>query len=258
MCIKEHEIIKNNLSKLFPHQVYDYGKMIRSKLGLLVLKSVDIEVTSSYIDLLTAVELIHNASLYHDDVIDNEIIRRSPLVDNKTAVLYGNILLTNAISVLANLNNFSIITLFNNTIKNMCEGELMQKSQIGRVPSKEDYIKKTFLKTALLFRTMVEGLNIISGNVIDNNIIKFAELYGISFQIKNDLKNVLENKSDLKSGIYTAPFVLTNSTVLTKDGIEKTLILIDNYTSEAENCLNILNESSYKDLLIREIRCLKN
>lgn len=251
--------IQNKFSENCPYNVTDYGKMIRSKLGELILNALGINVSSSDIGIMTAVELIHTASLFHDDVMDNEKIRRTPDKDNLTAVLYGDILLTNAINILLNINNLQIIKIFNTAIKSMCEGEILQKSQTGKIPRLEDYLKKTELKTATIFSTEMKALAINAGldKTVTQCLSEFGKTFGIAFQIRNDLDDVLEGQKDLRQGIYTAPFVLIESKTLTKSAIEKTERLLDNYIEKAKDCLNILQESSYKTKLIGEAECLR-
>lgn len=259
----ETDEIKSKIKNLFgencPYNVTNYGKMIRSKIGLLILKSLNYNIQSSDINIMTVTELIHTASLFHDDVIDNDTIRRDPDIDNQTAVLYGNIMLTNAITLLLKLNNPNIIYTFNHTIKKMCEGELLQKSQTGTIPSLEEYLKKTELKTACLFMAEIKALtlNTKTDLAVAEKLTEFGRLFGVAFQIKNDLENVLSDKTDIKNGIYTAPFVLTGKKELTDTAIEKTVGLLDNYIKKAKDCLSILNDSSYKDALIGETECLK-
>ena len=69
---KELNEIKNDLEKSCPCKMKSFGKLIRSRLGLLLLKSLEYDITESDIKLLCATELIHNASLLHDDILDNE------------------------------------------------------------------------------------------------------------------------------------------------------------------------------------------
>ncbi len=251
--------IQNSIKGNSPYEVKDYGKMIRSRLGILVLDSINTEISTESINVMTATELIHTASLFHDDVIDNDKIRRLPHIGNKTAVIYGDLMLTNAINILLGINNPKILSIYNNAIKNMCNGELFQQMFAGKIPTLKQYIEKTELKTASLFVAEINALLILANadNNLKKNLIEFARLYGIAFQIKNDLKDTQKEQKDLKQKIYTAPYVLTNSTVLTESAIEKTARLLDNYIEKAEKCLMILKDSNFKETLIGETECLR-
>ena len=82
-----------------------------------------------------------------------------------------------------------------------------------------------------------------------NTIAGFAKNIGILFQINNDIKNL---EKDITNGIYTLPIIFSNSINISKNSIEKTLSLIDNYTSNAIQALSCLGESEYKKSLIYE------
>lgn len=252
------ELIKQNL----PYNFEDYGKLIRSKIGILFLKSYGINISDSYLKLLCAVELIHNASLLHDDVIDNDTIRRNaPTIKsdlgNKLSILYGDIVLSNALTMLSELQSIELIKLFNKTVTDMCRGEIIQNSLIGKIPTETEYIEKTELKTASLFRFLITSISLLSKNQIPIETADFGKYYGIGFQIKNDLDNILTTRSDIKEGIYTAPVIYSGGLDIKEDAIEKTAGLIDNYSMKAINVLDVIEESIYKEELVGVAECLK-
>lgn len=261
-CInKELCIIKEGVSKNLPYQINEYGKLLRSKIGLLILKMYGIEPTDVHLKFLTAIELTHTASLHHDDVIDNETTRRNSqtinsLKGNKLSVLYGNLILTNALKIILSIDN-TLAEHFNETIQDMCKGELLQNSQLYSLPSLEDYIEKSRLKTASLFKMVGQGLKILSAD-IPQNMIDFTENFGIGFQIKNDLDNLLTTKTDIENGIYTAPLIYSGETEITEYGIEKTKALIDNYIQKGFTYLEKERDNQYKKELIGVMQCLKN
>ena len=255
----EISIIKNNLEKSSIN--LPSGKMLRSLTGILIIKALGISCSYEYTNFLTAIELIHNSSLLHDDVIDNEKMRRNnqtlnTRTDNKTAILYGNLLLTDAVEYLLKTKSLNILSITNAAIKNMCKGELLQKSQEYKIPKPEDYINKTRLKTASLFTCMTNGISELSQTEHQKELENFAENFGIAFQIKNDLEN--SSNSDIKNGIYTAPVIFSKSLSIKQEAIEKTISLIDNYSKRAEHALEFLRDSDYKKALIGVIKCLKN
>lgn len=254
-------IIKTNL----PINPNSESKMIRSKLGILVLKGLNLKITNPVLNFLAAIELIHNASLFHDDVIDNEILRRgtkslNATLGEKTAVLYGNITLSNATKLLLQLDSTTLIEKMNNCIKKMCEGELIQIAQKGNIPTINEYLRKSKLKTASLFEFLMEGLSLLSKTPYTTELKNFGENFGIAFQINNDLSDYLKGvkkSSDIKNKIYTAPIIYANSIKDDKLAIDKTTSLIDNYCTRAEDILSLLGDSSYKTTLIGVIKCLK-
>ena len=261
--LKEINDIKKIVFEKMPIFADNTGKFIRSTIGILLLKSMNLSITKDYLNYLSAIELIHNASLLHDDVIDNEEIRRGEETvrskyNSKTAILYGNLLTIEAINLANSIKSCSILNIITSAIEDMCQGELMQQSQLGTIPSLEDYIKKTELKTASLFKAVVTGINTLSGNIFDKNILNFAKNYGIAFQIKNDLDNILSDNSDKKNGIYTAPYIFSEADTITKNSLEKTLSFMDNYISRAMDSLLELKESDYKTKLIGVVKCLRD
>ncbi len=260
MCNNEISEIKKTLQLNFPYKQDDFGKMFRSKMGVLLLKSISLPITEEHLQFLTVIELIHNASLLHDDIIDNQHIRRgkASLFDPKTALLYGNMLTVKGYELLLKIGSIELMSLINKTINDMCKGELLQQTQLYKIPTMEEYIKKTTLKTARLFQAVYKGINILSGGIIDNKFDSFFENFGIGYQIKNDLDNILKDKSDIKNGVYTAPVIYSGSTEITNDSLEKTLSLIDNYRGEGVNVLSGMNDNIYNEELIRIVECLKN
>lgn len=256
----ELALIKSNMGSVSPCS--EFGKLIRSRFGLLILKACGVDINDDYINFLTSVELIHNASLLHDDVIDNEVERRNNLSVNQTAgnrvsILYGNLTLTNSIDYLTKIGSVEIISLINLTVRKMCEGELAQISQLNKIPEMSEYIEKTRLKTGALFSALAQGLVFLSEGKVPSEFISAGESFGTAFQIKNDLDNILTSKTDIKNGIYTAPVIYQGSVNIKEGAIEKTVCLIDNYSREVQEIIAKLEDSDYKYALIGVLECLK-
>ena len=77
--------------------------------------------------------------------------------------------------------------------------------------------------------------------------VEFAENFGIAFQIKDDLTNILSGTEDIDEGIYNAPVILSDNM---DEGIEKTKVLLNNYINCARLCINNLSDSIYKAALL--------
>lgn len=218
------------------------SKYIRSKIALLYIKSYNKSSASIY-KILAAGELIHNASLLQDDVIDDADIRRGEIsihkkFSPKIAILLGDYLLAFSIEKLLDIENTEILKLFKNCAKKMCEAEIKQFFLRGDIPEEKDYIEICKNKTAKLFATILESCAITLN--LDRDFAKnLGELFGVYFQIKNDLeKNSKE--VDYKNQIHTALDVL---------GIEKTQILLDNYQKEILSLLDKIPDNVYKEEL---------
>lgn len=219
------------------------SKMIRSKLSILYLKSSGNEPDNNIYNILAAGELIHNASLLHDDVIDEAEQRRGKTTigkqySYKLSIVAGDYLISRAISKILELNNSEILEIFQNCVKSMSEAEISQYFLRGTVPSKDEYINICHKKTGVLFSAILESCAIITG--MDRNCAKkFAELFGFYFQLKNDLDEV-SAAVDEKNQIFTAKTVL---------GIENTMYLLDNLREEMRNILGVFPERSYRQEL---------
>lgn len=277
--IELEDHLKTNLFKIFNAP----SKHIRAVVSFLILKALDIEVNASQIILQASIELVHNASLIHDDIIDESEKRRgvetlNTYFDNKLAVIAGDYLISLALKRIRSLNSFEIIDMFAQTLDDMCQGEVAQQFGKYKIPTIEEYIKKTEQKTAKLFETAIcgslklaitdaptgRGKN-FSENVSElrnsgegYNLSNFAKAFGIAFQIRDDLINAKTSKSDFKDGIYTAPVILAGSVEGFENGIEKTQDLLNNYIECAKNEIEKLKDSKYKTALIELLGLIRN
>lgn len=249
------------------------SKRLRPLLGFLFLKSALNEVNQQQRDILLAVELIHNATLIHDDIIDDATKRRkhetlNAKFDNNLAVIAGDFLLSIAMEKVIETGSVEVIKLCTSALKSTCKGEINQYFSKFKLPELNAYIEKSKNKTALLFEVgILGGLHLCKSNVEDNlikNAKEFSLNFGIAFQIRDDLMNLSGISSeDINLGIYTAPVIfavsedpdiLNTENILTSikktKALEKTKDLMDNYFGRAKNALNNFEESIYKESLI--------
>ena len=219
------------------------SKRIRSVSTLLYLKANNITIDNNILNILLSGELIHNASLLHDDVIDESDIRRGEKsffkkYNVKTAILSGDYILSIAVKKLLELNNTNIIKIFTNATEKMSFAEILQYSKRGNNISKEEYISIIEGKTASLFEAIFESSAIIS-KIDTNKAKRFGNLFGVLFQINNDmLPESIEN--DQKNNIITIQNII---------GIEKTNDLKDNYKEEMRSILYSLQINEYSKRL---------
>ena len=144
-----------------------------------------------------------------------------------------------------------IIDIFADTVKTMCKGEVNQYYSRFKKEKLEEYIEKSAQKTASLFECALKSAVILADENYTEKMEEFAINFGLAFQIRDDLKNVLEqskspNISDVEDGIYNAPLILSDNLA---DGIEKTKVLLNNYVSCAKQCIEDLPDSVYKTAL---------
>ncbi len=238
------------------------SKRIRSVLALLYLRAIGVEVGENQLELLMIVELIHNASLIHDDVIDEEKLRRSQKninskFGNKMAIISGDYLLSVVMEKLTRLGKLELFEIFSKTIKEMCEGEILQYSNLYKISTLEDYLKKTYQKTGSLFEACVLGCVMLSISQEVENAKEFSKNFGIAFQIRDDIENILKGGNDIKEGVYNAPIIFSGSIDNPVAGIEKSKVLLNNYLDIAQKCLCGMDESEYKSALKKLLELLK-
>lgn len=238
------------------------SKHIRALSAFLYLRANNINIDLVHIKLQAAVELIHNASLIHDDIIDESSTRRNEktlntLFDNKLAVLAGDYLLAAALNKLDEIKNFEVTGLFAEIMKTMCLGEINQYFARYKTVTIEEYIDKSRSKTASLFQAAIEGSAILSGMLSRVEVKEFALNLGIAFQIRDDLINYKTTRTDIQTGIYTAPVIL-GQTSGGSDGIEKTLRLLNNYIDKSCTLLDKIENNTFKEALIALLELLRH
>ena len=196
------------------------GKQIRPILVILFSKMFSTgKVSSKTYRAANLVELIHTASLVHDDVIDESNIRRNFLTinalwKNKVSVLVGDFFLSKALLLSTQNNDYDLLDQVAIAVKEISEGELfqIQKSRSLKI-SEDDYFKLITKKTASLFSCCCMLGLISSGNKKNKNVENFGLFLGIIFQIKDDLFDYSKKrigkptKDDLKRQKISLPLI---------------------------------------------------
>ncbi len=247
------------------------SKRLREVLPILYIKALGKSLNNEQLEVLSIVEIVHNASLIHDDIIDESPLRRGQKTlsfefGSKLAVISGDYLLSVALEKLCKIANVEIIKQFSQTIKNMCVGEVKQNYARFQKGTLEDYIEKTKNKTAYLFETAF--LTCATADTISDydlkSLSRLGLAIGIAFQIRDDLLNMIETdkskptNSDIEAGIYNAPVIFGSEADNYASGIEKTKGLLNNYIEQAKKELKLLPENSYSSALYRCLELLNN
>ncbi|MBF1999182.1 MAG: solanesyl diphosphate synthase [Synechococcales cyanobacterium C42_A2020_086] len=199
------------------------GKRLRPAIVLLVSRAtmVNQEITPKHRRLAEITEMIHTASLVHDDVIDEAELRRGvPTVHssfgNRIAVLAGDFLFAQASWYLANLDNLAVVKLLSEVIKDFAEGEIQQGlNRFDTSLTIEAYLEKSYYKTASLMANSSKAAGLLSAVSPDMavNLYNYGRHFGLAFQIVDDILDFTSSSetlgkpagSDLKSGNLTAP-----------------------------------------------------
>lgn len=199
------------------------GKRLRPAIVLLLSRatSADHEITASHRRLAEITEMIHTASLVHDDVVDESELRRGvPTVHasfgNRVAVLAGDFLFAQSSWYLANLDNLEVVKLLSQVIMDLAEGEIQQGlNRFDAGLSIEAYLEKSYYKTASLIANSCKAAGVLSevGEEMAINLYNYGRHLGLAFQIVDDLLDFTSSAdtlgkpagSDLSSGNLTAP-----------------------------------------------------
>ena len=181
------------------------GKRIRPTITILIARALNYR-GKELINLATAIELLHTATLIHDDVVDQSEIRRGKTSihkkwDNAHGVLVGDFVYSKAFQLMASLKNTRIIQTLAKSTNRISEGEVLQLNFLDSTNIKEtDYFEIIGRKTAELFKASAHTAALLAE--AEENLIKiscdFAYALGIVFQLRDDLLDYSGN--ELKTG----------------------------------------------------------
>ncbi|OCR00753.1 solanesyl diphosphate synthase [Oscillatoriales cyanobacterium USR001] len=268
------------------------GKRVRPAIVLLISRTTmpNEEISPKHRRLAEITEMIHTASLVHDDVVDDSDVRRGiPTVHsyfgNRVAVLAGDFLFAQSSWYLANLDNLEVVKLLSEVIMDLAEGEIQQGlNGFDTSLSIEAYLEKSYYKTASLIANSSKAAGCLSGvsPQLADDLYNYGRDLGLAFQIVDDILDFTGSTetlgkpggSDLKSGNLTAPVLyalpekpflevlierefavegdIEQAIALVKDsgGIERSRELAANYAQSAVAHLAGLEPSESKQALI--------
>ncbi len=216
------EVSPPHLAEMLSH-VLGGGKVIRPALTLLAGKFYDYNL-DLLLPMATAVELMHTATLVHDDAIDKSAVRRgkptiNQLWGEERAVLLGDYLFARAGEFAADTGNLRVIKLFSQTLQTISRGEIVQTDDAFKLEqSRDHYLERIAGKTASLFSLATTSGAILSRAPEDS--IKILQDYGfklgVAFQIVDDILDFVGTEeemgkpigSDLAQGTLTLPAML--------------------------------------------------
>lgn len=269
------------------------GKRLRPAIVLLISRATmpKQDITSKHRRLAEITEMIHTASLVHDDVVDESELRRGvPTVHstfgNRIAVLAGDFLFAQSSWYLANLDNLAVVKLLSEVIMDLAEGEIQQGlNRFATDLSIDQYLEKSYYKTASLIANSSKAAGLLSGTSLEvaDELYGYGRSLGLAFQIVDDILDFTGSidslgkpaGSDLKSGNLTAPVLyaleekpylevlierefaqegdLEQAIALVKDGhgIERSRELAAMHAQMAVQHLNCLPASEPRQVLIK-------
>ncbi len=209
------------LGQVLQHIKQRIGKRMRPILVLLTAKAFG-EITDVTYNSAIGLELLHTASLVHDDVVDEAGTRRgqasvNAVYDNQAAVLVGDFILATALQRISQTGIVEIAERLSELGRTLASGELLQMSNISNDEISEDlYFEVVKQKTAAMFE-MCAGLGALSVGAADEKIMKarrFGQNLGIAFQIRDDIFDYYDDQSigkptgnDMTEGKLTLPAI---------------------------------------------------
>ena len=282
----QHElfIIDNNLKKMVgakhpilyaaaEHLFYAGGKRIRPALVLLVayITAQEQKICDEHYRLAEITEIIHTASLLHDDIVDECETRRGvstvhSAFNTKIAVLAGDFLFAQSSWYLANLNNLEVVKTISKVITDFAEGEVRQGlTNFDTRISIDDYIEKSFYKTASLIAASCKGAAMISNcsESEQNDFYLYGKHLGLAFQIIDDILDIIGSYkslgkpagSDLLNGNLTSPILFA---LEEKDELYTMINREFNNPEDIQNTIQIIKRTNgiekAKDLAVEHIQ----
>ena len=268
------------------------GKRLRPGIVLLLARALDPigELGARHRRLAEITEMIHTASLVHDDVVDEADTRRGvPTVhsrfNSRVAVLAGDFLFAQSSWHLANLDDLEVVKLLSRVIMDLAEGEIRQglyRYDTGQ--SLETYIEKSYCKTASLIANSARAAGVLSDLPTDqlDRLHRFGRQLGLAFQVVDDILDFTASDaqlgkpaaSDLASGTLTAPVLFAMeeqpalaglierefsqsgdldqalALVRSSRGIQRSRAMAEEMAREAGACLSFLPVGSARDALL--------
>nr|XP_046227368.1 decaprenyl-diphosphate synthase subunit 1 [Scatophagus argus] len=294
---KELFVSKEELKFLCDYYFDGKGKAIRPMIVVLMARALNIHSNRAG-DLLPGQraiamisEMIHTASLVHDDVIDGSDKRRGKRTINeiwgeRKAILAGDFILSAASMALARIGNNTVVKVLSQVIEDLVRGEFMQLgSKENENERFKHYLEKTFKKTASLIANSCKAVSILvnSDPEVHEIAYQYGKNVGIAFQLVDDVLDFTSGANhlgkptaaDLKLGLATGPVLFACQQfpelhamimrrfsskgdvdrawqyVLQSDGVQQTNYLAQRYCQEAIKQISMLRPSAERDALIR-------
>ncbi|KAG2613688.1 solanesyl-diphosphate synthase 1, mitochondrial isoform X1 [Panicum virgatum] len=188
-----------------------------------VLSILADKLRAPHLNIAEITEMIHVASLLHDDVLDDADTRRGVsslnlVMGNKLSVLAGDFLLSRACVALAALGNTEVVSLMATAVEHLVTGETMQISTSREQRrSMEHYLQKTYYKTASLISNSCKAVAILAGHTAEVSMLayEYGRNLGLAFQLIDDVLDFTGTSaslgkgslSDIRHGIITAPIL---------------------------------------------------
>jgi Geranylgeranyl pyrophosphate synthase len=244
------------------------GKKVRPMLVLLCAKMCG-QINDRTYTAAIMIELLHTATLIHDDVVDNAKTRRglasiNAVWKSKVAVLMGDFLLSKGLLVSLDKNEFGFLKITSEAVKKMSEGELLQIQKARNFDATEEtYFQVIKNKTASLFQAccVLGGSSVVNNKDELNALSSFGENLGIAFQLRDDLLDYTGRKkllgkstgNDLKEKKFTLPLIKALETAPKKESSHIMKLIKNERESNFETVFDFINNHGGLDYTIDKI-----
>jgi geranylgeranyl pyrophosphate synthase len=216
------EVSFQPLSQALSYLLVGGGKRLRPAIIILAAKLHRFDPRSVHC-LAAAVEMLHTATLVHDDMLDNSVVRRGKPTLNQTwdksaTILVGDYLFAQAAYLAADTDNLRVMRIFSDAVMTICSGEIRQTLQAngdGQGQTLDGYYDSIYAKTASLFAASAEA-GAVLGELSDEGVASLRDYgynLGMAFQISDDVLDFTGDQrrlgkpvgSDLRRGLLTLP-----------------------------------------------------
>ena len=265
-CLESEVALINQVSSYI---ISAGGKRIRPLLVVLMSRALGYQGINHHV-MAVVIELIHTATLIHDDIVDESAMRRGTETPNQVwgnaaSVLVGDFIYSRAFEIMVEPNSMEIMKVLSKATNAIAEGEVLQLLNIGNKELNEaDYLKVIEKKTACLFQAATQIAAIISDSdsSIENQMKSFGLNLGNAFQIVDDVLDYQSNEEllgkrigdDLSEGKMTLPLIhsLSNSSKTTNNKLRD--IISNNNVEEIDTVLEIFQETGSIDYTINRAK----
>ncbi|HYB92999.1 MAG TPA: polyprenyl synthetase family protein, partial [archaeon] len=193
------------------HLIRAGGKKYRPAMTLLACESVGGNANDA-VPTAIAIELLHTASLIHDDIVDGDSLRRGvrtvhSIWGKDIATVAGDLLIGKAVEVMASGTPPKVIAMIAQASAEMCEGETLDIKYHGNLETvtEEQYLEMVRKKSASLVKVAVEAGAVIGGGLKEavSALSRYGEMIGIAFQLRDDILNLTSTKKKLGKPVKT-------------------------------------------------------
>ena len=211
-----------DLGAALDHLLASGGKRVRPAVALLTGGMLDAD-PDRLITLAAAIELLHTATLVHDDLIDGALLRRGiPTLNSQwtpaATVLTGDFIFARAAKLAAETDSVEVMRLFSETLSTIVNGEITQMFSNRIVPDREDYFQRIYSKTASMFELATSAAAVLSPEVDEamEGVRAYGYEIGMAFQVIDDVLDFTGEQdtvgkpvaNDLRQGLITLPTII--------------------------------------------------